>query len=69
MNIKKTEELIESAHCKILILPPYSPDFNPIEKGWANLKRIIRNIHTLNGNLIASIEIALNTIQPIQTLL
>jgi transposase len=23
----------------ILFLPPYSPEFNPIEKSWANLKR------------------------------
>jgi transposase len=23
----------------VLFLPPYSPDYNPIEKSWANLKR------------------------------
>jgi hypothetical protein len=23
----------------VLFLPPYSPDFNPIEKSWANFKR------------------------------
>ena len=23
---------------KLLFLPPYSPDFNPVEKSWANLK-------------------------------
>jgi transposase len=40
---KKTRELIENAECKLLFLPPYSPDFNPIEKTWANLKRIISN--------------------------
>lgn len=34
-----TRELIEKAGCKLLYLPPYSPDFNPIEKQWANLKR------------------------------
>lgn len=28
---------------KILFLPPYSPDFNPIEKTWANLKRKLRD--------------------------
>ena len=27
----KTKELIESSGCEILFLPPYSPDFNPIE--------------------------------------
>lgn len=38
----KTKELIESAGCKLLFLPPYSPDLNPIEKFWANMKRWIK---------------------------
>jgi len=39
---QKTKELIESAGCKILFLPPYSPDLNPIEIFWANFKKLIR---------------------------
>jgi len=27
----------------IIFLPPYSPDYNLIEKVWANLKRFLRN--------------------------
>lgn len=38
----KTKELIESVGCKIIFLPPYSPDLNPIEKFWANMKRWIK---------------------------
>ena len=38
----KTRELIESVVCKLLFLPPYSPDLNPIEKFWANMKRWIK---------------------------
>lgn len=39
---QKTKELIESVGCKVVFLPPYSPDFNPIEKFWANMKRWIK---------------------------
>jgi transposase len=40
---QKTKELIESVGCKLVFLPPYSPDLNPIEKFWANMKRWIKN--------------------------
>ena len=40
---EKTRQLIESVGCKLLYLPPYSPDLNPIEKFWANMKRWIRS--------------------------
>ena len=42
---QKTKELIESVGCKLIFLPPYSPDLNPIEKFWANMKRWIKQ-HT-----------------------
>ena len=33
-------EIASSHH--VLVLPPYSPDYNPIEKLWANMKRWLR---------------------------
>ena len=39
---QKTKDLIESVGCKVIFLPAYSPDLNPIEKFWANMKRWIR---------------------------
>lgn len=39
----KTKELIESVGCRLLFLPPYSPDLNPIEKFWANMKRWVKS--------------------------
>ncbi len=39
---KKTRYLIEQAGCKILFLPSYSPDLNPIEVFWANFKQLVR---------------------------
>ena len=41
---KRTKELIERAGCRLIYLPPYSPDLNPIEKFWSWLKRKIRSI-------------------------
>jgi len=40
---QKTKEAIESAGCKVIFLPSYSPDLSPIEKFWANMKRWIQN--------------------------
>ena len=37
----RIKEAIEKAGCELVFLPPYSPDLNPIEKFWANLKRWI----------------------------
>ncbi len=36
------EQLIQDAGCKLLYLPPYSPDFNKIEQCWSWLKSRIR---------------------------
>jgi transposase len=33
---------IERARATLLYLPPYSPDFNPIEKAFAKLKALLR---------------------------
>jgi transposase len=38
----KTRELIENAGCFLLFLPPYSPDLNPIEQCWHQLKSMLR---------------------------
>jgi len=35
-------EAIEAAGAKLLYLPPYSPDFNPIEQLFAKLKALLR---------------------------
>lgn len=35
-------ELIEKAGARVLYLPPYSPDLNPIEKAWAKLKQALK---------------------------
>ena len=36
-------EMAQAANCQVLFLPAYSPDLNPIEHEWANLKTFLRN--------------------------
>lgn len=38
------KQLIEAAGATVLYLPPYSPDFNPIEMIWSKVKRVLRTI-------------------------
>jgi transposase len=38
----KIRALIEAAEASLRYLPPYSPDFNPIEKAFAKLKALLR---------------------------
>jgi len=45
-------ELVEAVGAKLLFLPPYSPDFNPIEQAFSKLKAHLRKaaertIHSL----------------------
>lgn len=41
-KVAGVRELIEATGARLLYLPPYSPDFNPIEKCWAQLKQFLR---------------------------
>lgn len=36
----RMRELIEASGAEVLFLPPYSPDYNPIEHDFANIKRL-----------------------------
>ena len=40
----KVAALIEAAGASLLYLPPYSPDFNPIEKLFAKFKALLRKV-------------------------
>ena len=40
----EVRRLIEQARCHLLFLPPYSPDFAPIELAFAKLKNHLRGV-------------------------
>jgi transposase len=40
----RAKELIEEAGAEVLFLPPYSPDFSPIEEAFSKVKGILRRV-------------------------
>ncbi|MET0155756.1 MAG: transposase [Rickettsiales bacterium] len=55
----ETKELIEAEGCKLLFLPPYSPDLNPIEHKWFPLKNDARKIMRTFLDLTSAVETAI----------
>ena len=41
-KVKGVREAIEACGAKLIFLPPYSPDLNPIEKCWSKIKTYLR---------------------------
>jgi transposase len=41
---QRTRELIESTGAKLVFLPPYSPDLNPIEMVFSKIKQKLRTL-------------------------
>lgn len=52
----KVKELIENAGCFLKYLPPYSPDFNPIEQYWAVMKSHIKKIRHKFEDIVDAID-------------
>lgn len=59
-SIHKSEALaalIQGAGATLIYLPPYSPDFSPIENCWSKIKRFLRSISARNySDLAKAIE-------------
>lgn len=51
-KVKGVKELIKSVGASLVYLPPYSPDFNPIEKMWSKIKAILRKYKIRNANFL-----------------
>jgi transposase len=41
-KVAGVRETIEAVGARLLYLPPYSPDFSPIEECWSKIKAILR---------------------------
>ena len=41
---EEVRELIEARDCEVLFLPPYSPDYNPIEEAFSKIKGLLRKV-------------------------
>ncbi len=54
------EDLVRLSGNKIKYLPPYSPDLNPIEKKWAQLKKLYRKLTYKFKNKIMLLDILLS---------
>ena len=58
-------EAIESAGAELRYLPPYSPDFNPIENMWSKVKGRLRSLAARTADsLHDAIGAALATVTP-----
>ena len=55
-QVAGVHEAIEAVGARLLYLPPYSPDFSPIEECWAKIKAILR---TKAARTLASLQQAI----------
>jgi transposase len=59
----RVRELIESRGCALLYLPPYSPDYNPIEQAFSKVKALVRRAEArTHAILIEAIGRALSAV-------
>ena len=50
---------------EVRFLPPYSPDYNPIEECWSKVKSILRGLKARTfGDLVKAVGAALNAATP-----
>jgi transposase len=57
-KVKGVREAIETAGATLLYLPPYSPDFSPIEPMWSKVKQTLRS---LSARTLVALESAVTT--------
>jgi len=62
---QRVSDAIERAGCSLVYLPPYSPDFNPIENMWSKVKACLRKAGARTFEaLVGAVEKALLAVTP-----
>jgi transposase len=65
-DISHITPLIEAVGANVINLSPYSPDFNPIEHWWSQLKAFIKTLSPKTTKMVdVLISVALQLINPI----
>lgn len=64
-KVEGIKTLIQTGGAHLIYLPPYSPDFNPIELAWSKVKTILRRLKARTfPDLIEALKQALLAITP-----
>ena len=59
----RVKEIVEGRGCELLYLPPYSPDFNPIERAFSKIKGFLRRAEArTRESLIEAMGLALSAV-------
>jgi transposase len=60
---ERVRELIEGRGCQLFFLPPYSPDFNPIEEAFSKIKGTLRKAQARTREaLIEALGVAISAV-------
>ncbi len=60
---ERVRGLIEERGCRLLFLPPYSPDFNPIEEAFSKIKGALRKAQArTRAALIEALGVAISAV-------
>jgi transposase len=60
---ERARKLIEERGCQLLFLPPYSPDFNPIEEAFSKIKGALRKVQARTREaLIEALGVAISAV-------
>ena len=61
----RIKDLVEGRGCDLIYLPPYSPDFNPIEEAFSKIKALLRKAEARSRDaLVEAMGRAISAVTP-----